>query len=493
MNALNHLLASTDLTALHGPVRVRVGSLHHDSRSVEKGGLFFAVRGSAQDGHDHIDTAIENGARAIVCEKLPEKVRGEITYAVVRDSAVAMGTIASAFYGNPSAKLNLVGITGTNGKTTTVTLLHRLFTDLGYKAGLISTICNKIHERELHATHTTPDVITLNRLLHDMITEGCEFCFAEVSSHAIDQHRIAGLTFRGGIFSNITLDHLDYHKTFDAYLKAKKAFFDGLPASAFALVNKDDRNGMVMLQNTAAARYTYSLASMADFRCRIVENRFHGLQLEIGGNEVWFRLTGRFNAYNLLVVYATAMLLGQDPTRVLTLLSAMEPVDGRFNSISSPSGVTAIVDYAHTPDALKNVLETIHDIREGDAALITLVGAGGNRDTSKRPLMAKIACDLSDRVILTSDNPRFEEPEAIIDDMKKGVDPSAARKVLVIVNRMEAIRTACALAKPGDIVLVAGKGHETYQEIKGVRYPFDDREAVKEAFGINQPGSNHKA
>jgi UDP-N-acetylmuramoyl-L-alanyl-D-glutamate--2,6-diaminopimelate ligase len=493
MTDLKQLLPAARVSAIHGPAEVSITSLHHDSRDAEAGCVFFAVRGSVQDGHEYIGAAIANGASAIVCEELPGQLTEGVTYVIVHEVAEAMGAMASAFFGNPSAELKLVGITGTNGKTTTVTLLYELFKSLGYPSGLISTIRIRIQEREVAATHTTPDVITINRILREMADAGCLYCFMEVSSHAVDQKRIAGLTFSGGIFSNITHDHLDYHKTFDAYLKAKKAFFDGLPAEAFALVNKDDRNGMVMLQNTAAEKYTYSLASMADFRCKVMENRFHGLQLLIGGNEVWFRLTGRFNAYNLLAAYATAVLLGQNVTEVLTRLSSLEPVDGRFNCIISPENVTAIVDYAHTPDALKNVLDTVNEIREGAGELITVVGAGGNRDAAKRPLMAKIACDLSDRVILTSDNPRSEEPEAIIEDMKKGVDPAAAKKMLTIVNRLEAIKTACALAKPGDIILVAGKGHETYQEIKGVKHPFDDREVVRETFGMNQQGINHNS
>jgi UDP-N-acetylmuramoyl-L-alanyl-D-glutamate--2,6-diaminopimelate ligase len=366
-----------------------------------------------------------------------------------------------------------------------VTLLHKLFFELGFGAGLISTIQNKINQIEFPATHTTPDPVQLNELLARMVSEGCEYCFMEVSSHAVDQQRIAGLTFAGGIFTNLTHDHLDYHKTFDAYLQAKKSFFDHLPADAFALVNKDDKNGRVMIQNTGAARYTYSLQAMADFRCRIIENQFHGIHLNLDGQEAWFKLIGTFNAYNLLAVYATAVLLGQDKTAVLTMLSRMEPVAGRFNYVTSPEKVTAIVDYAHTPDALKNVLETINDIRTHNEQLITVVGAGGNRDTTKRPVMAKIAANLSDRVILTSDNPRFEEPETILNEMRSGVEVSRMNKVLVIVNRLEAIRTACALAKPGDIILVAGKGHENYQEVKGVRHHFDDREVLQEIFGID--------
>jgi UDP-N-acetylmuramoyl-L-alanyl-D-glutamate--2,6-diaminopimelate ligase len=486
MKRLIDILPASGIRAMHGDPMIPVASLHFDSREVKPGGVFFAVRGTTSDGHLFIQKAIENGASALVCEQLPPTVPPGISAIVAEDSAAALGSMASAFFGDPSSKLALVGVTGTNGKTTTATLLHGLFTALGRKAGLISTIKNRIQQADVPTTHTTPDPVTINRLLREMADADCTYCFMEVSSHAVDQKRIAGLAFRGGIFTNLTHDHLDYHKTFDAYLNAKKAFFDNLPGSAFALVNKDDRNGKVMLQNTAAVKYTYSLQAMADFRCRIIENQFQGLQLSIEEEDVWFRLTGRFNAYNLLATYAAARLLGEEKTRVLTALSALEPVEGRFNCMISPTGVTAIVDYAHTPDALKNVLETIRDIRTGKSALITVAGAGGNRDAAKRPVMARIACELSDRVILTSDNPRFEEPEAILEEMKKGVDKSSLNKVLVIVNRKEAIRTAVALARPGDMILVAGKGHETYQEIKGVKYPFDDKEVLKEAFGENQ-------
>lgn len=491
MNKLRELIKATEVLDVHGPEDLAVTSLHQDSREVKQNGLFFAVRGTTLDGHQYINAAIDKGAVAVVCETLPEILRDNVTYVVVSDTALALGRMAAKFFGNPSSQINLVGITGTNGKTTTVTLLHSLFLELGYQAGLISTIRNKINTTEIPATQTTPDIISLNRLLRQMADAGCQYCFMEVSSHAIDQQRIAGLTFRGGIFSNITHDHLDYHKTFEAYLKAKKAFFDDLPADAFALVNKDDRNGMVMIQNTAAEKHTYSLTSNADFRCSILENQFHGLQLKIGGQEVWFRLIGRFNAYNLLAVYATAVLLGQDPTEVLTCLSRVEPVDGRFNIIISPTNITAIVDYAHTPDALKNVLETINDIRSGESRLITVAGAGGNRDAAKRPVMGKIVAELSDQVILTSDNPRNEDPETILVQMKQGVEAGNVKKVLMIVNRLEAIRTACTLAKPGDIILVAGKGHETYQEIQGVKHPFDDRQIIKETFGLIKPNDNH--
>ncbi|MEI7982612.1 MAG: UDP-N-acetylmuramoyl-L-alanyl-D-glutamate--2,6-diaminopimelate ligase, partial [Bacteroidota bacterium] len=431
---------------------------------------------------DFIDAALTAGATAIVCEKLPAILHEGVCFIRVENSSMALGIMASNYYGEPSRKLQLIGVTGTNGKTTTATLLHRLFLDLGYGCGLISTIVNKINETEFPSTHTTPDPVRLNELFSRMAAAGCSYCFMEVSSHAIDQQRITGLTFRGGIFTNLTHDHLDYHKTFDAYLKTKKRFFDHLPPDAFALVNKDDKTGSVMLQNTQAGKYTYSIRGMADFRCRIVENQFHGLLLSIDGAEVWFKLIGIFNAYNLLSVYAAAQLLGQDKTAVLTTLSRMEPVTGRFNCIRSGEGVTAIVDYAHTPDAIQNVLETINTIRRHQEQLITVIGAGGNRDAAKRPVMASIACKLSDRVILTSDNPRFEEPEAILADMQEGVQPGQSGKVLTIENRRQAIKTAVALAHPGDIILVAGKGHETYQEIKGTRHHFDDMETLRDVF-----------
>jgi UDP-N-acetylmuramoyl-L-alanyl-D-glutamate--2,6-diaminopimelate ligase len=482
MKRLADILPEKGSPEIIGRDDLMIRALQFDSRKVGEGDLFVAVRGSVSDGHEFISKAIDNGAAAVVCERIPYEISSGVTLVKVADSAESLGEMASLFYDQPSHKLKLVGITGTNGKTTVVTLLQQLFTELGYKSGMLSTIRNLICEREVAATHTTPDSLQINSLLSEMVKEGCEYCFMEVSSHALDQKRVAGLKFRGGIFSNLTHDHLDYHKTFEAYLKAKKGFFDGLPFDAFALVNKDDKNGLVMLQNTVASKFTYSLLSMADFRCKILENQFDGLQLNVDGQEVWFRLTGSFNAYNLLSVYACAVLLGQDPSRVLTLLSRMKPVDGRFNSISGPLHITAIVDYAHTPDALKNVLETINNIRRHKEKIITVVGAGGNRDAAKRPIMARIACNLSDRVILTSDNPRFEEPESILDEMKKGVESCHSSKVLVITDRREAIKTAIALARENDIILVAGKGHETYQEIKGVKYPFDDREIVKGLF-----------
>ncbi|HNY02404.1 MAG TPA: UDP-N-acetylmuramoyl-L-alanyl-D-glutamate--2,6-diaminopimelate ligase [Bacteroidales bacterium] len=487
MTTLQDILTPGIPYRITGPAGISVTGLQFDSRKAGPGDVFVAVKGTVSDGHDFILTAVEKGACAVVCEKMPETVAGGVTYVVTPDSSAELGRMASLFHGNPSKQLKLVGVTGTNGKTTTVTLLHRLFTGLGFATGLLSTIRNLVNEKEYPATHTTPDPLQLNELLAVMVREGCEYCFMEVSSHAVDQDRIAGLTFAGGIFTNLTHDHLDYHKTFEAYLAAKKRFFDQLPAGAFALVNKDDRNGRVMVQNTAATSHTLSLQSMADFRCRILENRFQGIHLNLDGHDAWFRLIGTFNAYNLLTVYATARLLGADPEEIVRLLTLMEPVDGRFNYVVSPDGVTAIVDYAHTPDALKNVLDTINQIRGHNEQLITVTGAGGNRDATKRPVMAKIAVTLSDRVILTSDNPRFEEPEAILAAMEAGVEIHQKKKVLVIENRLEAIKTACALSHPGDIILVAGKGHENYQEIRGVKHHFDDREVLREIFGNDKP------
>jgi len=482
MIKLSQILPSDMVLQTKGDTDISVRSLRFDSRQVGPGDVFVAVRGSVSDGHGFIGMAIEKGASAIICETFPSEMSDGLTWISVADSALALAVMASSFFGNPSRKLQLIGITGTNGKTTVVTLLHRLFTEMGYKSGLLSTIRNQVHLREVPSTHTTPDPIQINLLLAEMCEEGCEYCFMEVSSHAVDQKRIAGLKFRGGIFSNLTHDHLDYHKTFDAYLKAKKGFFDGLPDDAFALVNKDDKNAAIMLQNTRAKTFSYSLTSMADYHCRILENQFSGLHLNIDGQHVWFRLIGSFNAYNLLSVYACAVLLGQDPKEVLTQLSRLTPVDGRFNYIHGPGNITAVVDYAHTPDALKNVLETINDIRQHNEKLITVAGAGGNRDTTKRPVMARIAARLSDQLILTSDNPRDEDPDVILGDMMKGIENADSGKVLVIADRRQAIKTAVTIARENDIILIAGKGHETYQEIKGVKYQFDDREVVREAF-----------
>ena len=448
-----------------------------DSRSVDSGSLFVAQRGVHVDGHKYIEQAVEHGAVAVVCEELPSKVSPEVTYVVVSDSSASLGTIASNYYGDPTKRIKLIGVTGTNGKTTTVTLLHRMFRLAGHHVGLISTRVNKIDEQEIATTHTTPDSLELNRLLSEMVKQGCDYCFMEVSSHAVVQQRIGGLTFYGGVFSNITHDHLDFHKTMKAYIEAKKGFFDMLPSDAFALVNKDDRNGMVMVQNTKATVSTYSVRGNADFSCKIIENTFQGLHLEINGQEVWVRLVGRFNAYNLTAIYGVAVLCGMDKLDALRLLSTLSAAEGRFEYING-KGITAIVDYAHTPDALENVIDTINAIRNRQQRLITVVGCGGDRDKTKRPEMAQIAVRKSDIVILTSDNPRTENPEDILDDMFAGLSADEQRLALRISDRRQAIKTACMTAQKGDIILVAGKGHEKYQEINGVRSHFDDKEEV---------------
>jgi UDP-N-acetylmuramoyl-L-alanyl-D-glutamate--2,6-diaminopimelate ligase len=456
-----------------------VKSICFDSRKVEEGSLFVAVRGTQSDGHDYIEKAIELGAKTIVCEKLPDSITESVTFVTVKNSAHALGVMASNFFDNPSEKIKLTGVTGTNGKTTTATLLYQLFTNLGYKVGLLSTVENRIGGEVIPATHTTPDPIQLNNLLNKMVEQGCSFVFMEVSSHAVAQERIAGLKFAGAIFTNITHDHLDYHKTFENYIKAKKKFFDDLTPDSFALVNADDKRGMVMLQNTRAAKHTFGIKKMTDFKAKVITNSIEGLELEVDGKNVWFKMIGDFNAYNLLGVYAAAVLLGQEPDEVLTQLSMLRGAPGRFEQVSPGSKIIAIVDYAHTPDALQNVLETINQFRSGNEQVITVVGCGGNRDKTKRPLMASIACRLSDKVILTSDNPRDEDPIQIIQEMQTGIMPNEARKTLVIADREEAIKTACMMAKEKDIVLIAGKGHEDYQEIKGVKYPFDDRKVVE--------------
>jgi UDP-N-acetylmuramoyl-L-alanyl-D-glutamate--2,6-diaminopimelate ligase len=478
MKLLKDILYKAGIVNVIGSTNVVVEKMCFDSRAVEKLSLFVAVSGTQVDGHQFIDLAIEKGAQAIVCEVMPEKLVDGITYVEVEDSSKSLGTIASNFYDNPSLEIELIGITGTNGKTTTATLLHDLFTQLGLKSGLLSTVVNKIGGQSIISTHTTPDAIQLNALLRRMVEEGCKYCFMEVSSHAIHQNRIAGVEFKGAVFTNITHDHLDYHKTFSEYIKAKKLFFDGLSDSAFALVNKDDKNGLVMMQNTKAKQYTYALKSMADYTCKIIENDFSGMLLNISGNEVWTKLIGGFNAYNMLAIYSVADLLGIEKLEILTAISKLVSVDGRFQYIKSENEVAGIVDYAHTPDALKNVLKTINDIRTGNEQVITVVGCGGDRDKAKRPIMATIACDMSDKVILTSDNPRSENPEEIIKDMRAGVEAIHFKKVLAISNREEAIKTACALAETGDIILVAGKGHEKYQEINGVKIPFDDLQVL---------------
>ena len=482
MKLLSDILYKTRLEEIIGSTNVAISSVTFDSRKVKKDSLFIATRGTASDGHHYIELAIEAGAVAIVCEDLPETLKENVTYVKVLDSSASLGYIACNFFDNPSEKLKLVGITGTNGKTTTVTLLFNLFRGLGYNVGLLSTVENKINTTVIPSTHTTPDALSLNELLAKMVEAGCQYAFMEVSSHAIVQHRITGLKFTGAAFSNITHDHLDYHKTFEEYIRAKKMFFDNLQDDAFALTNKDDRNGSVMLQNTKAKKYSYGLKSIADFKCRVVENHLNGLLLSIDNQEVWIKLIGSFNAYNVLVVYSIAILLKQDKVQVLTTLSNLNSVEGRFQYIKSKNGIVAIVDYAHTPDALKNVLETIKDIRTGNEQVITLVGCGGDRDAAKRPIMAQIACEYSNKVVLTSDNPRSEDPEDILNQMQAGINPVEMKKTLRISDRKEAIRTAVAFAKGGDIILIAGKGHEKYQEIKGVKHPFDDFEIVKENF-----------
>ncbi|MBR5166756.1 MAG: UDP-N-acetylmuramoyl-L-alanyl-D-glutamate--2,6-diaminopimelate ligase [Salinivirgaceae bacterium] len=479
---INTLFEGIGVTEWVGEKPTSVAGVTNDSRKAAKGWLFVAVRGANIDGHNFIGQAVDGGVSVVVCEEVPAERRQGVAFAVVKDSSAAFGQLASNWYGRPSEKLKLVGITGTNGKTTTVTLLHRMATQLGYKAGLLSTVRNIVGTKAVEATQTTPDPLQLHRLLAEMVEIGCDYCFMEVSSHAAHQRRIAGLKFAGAIFSNLTQDHLDYHKTFADYRDAKKMFFDGLSADAFALVNTDDRNGMFMLQNCAASKHTYALKSVADFKCKILESGFEGMQLNIDGVDVWTTFVGKFNAYNLLAVYSASILLGFDKTEVLTVLSTLGAVDGRFQCLRSKSGKTAIVDYAHTPDAIENVLNTIKEITDGNHQIITVTGAGGNRDKTKRPLMAAIAVELSDKLILTSDNPRNEKPEDIIADMKAGVPAEMAKKTLAVTDRTEAIRTACMLAQPGDVVLVAGKGHETYQEVNGVKHHFDDREVIKQIF-----------
>lgn len=477
---IKELLTGAGVLSIEGTAELEIGKICFDSRQVTPGSLFAAVRGTSADGHQFIQKAAETGAVAIVCEEYPAVMQDGVTYIKVENSAEALGVIASNFYGNPSDKLRLTGVTGTNGKTTVATLLFRLFEELGYKAGLISTVENYIHNTVVPSTHTTPDPISLNQLLAEMVDAGCDYCFMEVSSHAVVQHRISGLKFAGGVFTNLTHDHLDFHKTFRAYLEAKKGFFDGLGKDAFALVNADDKNGAVMLQNTGAWQKTYALKNMGDFKAKIIENELSGLLLDIEGQEVWFKLVGSFNAYNLLAVYGTALLLEQDKAKVLTVLSRLTGAEGRFDYVTAPSGIIGIVDFAHTPDAVQNVLSTIHDIRKGTEQVITIIGCGGDRDKTKRPVMAQVACDWSDKVILTSDNPRSEDPQEIIREMEAGISPENKRKALTITDRREAIKTACHFAKPGDIILLAGKGHEKYQEIKGVKYPFDDKKILIE-------------
>lgn len=478
MAELKDVLYKVSITSTSGDMNLDVKGVCFDSRKVRPGFLFIAIKGTVSDGHAFIGAAVSSGAAAIVAEKFPDEMNNKVTYVSVKDASTALGLIAANFYGHPSSRLKLTGVTGTNGKTTVATILYKLFISLGYKTGLLSTVENRVNDTVIETTHTTPDPIVINELLIKMLEAGCTHCFMEVSSHAVDQHRITGLVFKGAVFTNITHDHLDYHHTFESYIRAKKGFFDALPSDAFALINVDDKRGMVMVQNTKAKKSTYGLKKMADFKGKIISNTIEGLELEIGNRAVWFKLIGDFNAYNLLAVYSTACLLDEDSEHVLMKLSSLTGASGRFELVLPGAKFTAIVDYAHSPDALKNVLETITHFRTGMEQVISIVGCGGNRDRTKRPLMAAIACKYSDKVIFTSDNPRNEDPMEIIREMQKGVGISEAKKTLVMVDREEAIKTACMLAKEKDIILVAGKGHENYQEIKGVKYPFDDKEVL---------------
>lgn len=482
---LSDILDGIEVQRIEGKTDLLVNNLVFDSRKAGKGDLFIAVKGTHIDGHQFIAEVVGQGVVAVICQDLPSEMLPDVTYIVVLNSAVALAKAASAFFDHPSRKLKVIGITGTNGKTSTVFFLYHLFKSLGFKVGLLSTIENLIGDERIPSTHTTADALQISDNLNKMVEQGCDYCFMEMSSHAIDQERIAGLKIHGAVFTNITHDHLDYHQTFEKYISAKKKLFDQLPADAFALVNVDDRNGMVMLQNTAARKLTYSLKSPSDFKAKIIENRFEGLHLNIENRELWCRLVGSFNAYNLMAVYAVARVEGFQPEEVLPQLSKLSPVEGRFQVIQSKAGITAIVDYAHTPDALKNVLQTINAVRPGNEHLITIIGAGGDRDRLKRPILAKVACQLSDRVILTSDNPRSESPEAIIAEMEAGLDSQMKRKAIKITDRRDAIKTAVMISLKGDIILVAGKGHETYQEIHGVKHHFDDREIVNEYLSNN--------
>ena len=479
---LKELLKDIPVIAIVGSEDVEITDVNIDSRRIKDGHLFIAMKGTQVDGHKFVPKAIELGAKAVMCEDMPEEKAEGVTYVQVESTEDVVGKVATTFHGNPSTKLKLVGVTGTNGKTTIATLLYNMFTKMGHKCGLLSTVCNYIIDEAIPADHTTPDPIELNRLLDRMVQAGCEYAFMECSSHAIAQKRIGGLTFAGGIFTNLTRDHLDYHKTFENYRNAKKAFFDSLPKTAFAITNADDKNGMVMVQNTKATVKTYSIRTVADFKARIIECHFEGMYLDMDGHEVGVQFIGKFNVSNLLAVYAAAVMLGKSPEDVLVVMSTLHSVSGRLEPIHSPEGYTAVVDYAHTPDALENVLNAIHEVLDGKGHVITVCGAGGNRDKGKRPLMAQEAVKQSDKVIITSDNPRFEEPQDIINDMLAGLNAQQMKKVISIVDRREAIRTACMMAQKGDVILIAGKGHENYQEIKGVKHHFDDHEVVKECF-----------
>ncbi len=482
---LQDILYKTSIRSVTGNTAIAIKDLQIDSRKVSQGSCFIAIKGNVSDGHQFIDKAIENGAIAIICEILPSTIQDNITYIQVENSAIAAGFLSHNFYEEPSLKLKLVGVTGTNGKTTVATLLWKLFTALGYKCGLMSTVQNQIGNEIISATHTTPDAISVNALLKQMVDAGCEYVFMECSSHAIHQHRIAGLQFAGALFSNITHDHLDYHKTFDEYIRVKKSWFDSLPSSAFAISNADDKRGAVMLQNTVAKKYFYSLKTMADFKGKILDNTLEGLHMMVNDIEVYFRLIGEFNAYNLLAVYGAAICLGEDKNEVLQMLSSLNGAEGRFDyTVSKNDKVIGIVDYAHTPDALLNVLATIKKLRQGNEHIITVVGCGGDRDKTKRPIMAEVACEYSDRVVFTSDNPRSEDPLQILKDMEAGVNVVSRKKYISIADRREAIKTAVSLSTKEDIVLVAGKGHEKYQDIKGVKYDFDDKKVLKEVFEL---------
>jgi UDP-N-acetylmuramoyl-L-alanyl-D-glutamate--2,6-diaminopimelate ligase len=479
---LSELLKNVKPLSIIGSAEVDMTGVNIDSRRVESGHLFVAIAGTQTDGHKYIPKAIELGAKAILCEQLPEDKAEGVTYVQVSSTEDCVGEVATQFYGDPSRKLTLVGVTGTNGKTTIATLLYNMFRQFGHKCGLLSTVCNYIEGEAIPTDHTTPDPIELNQLLARMVEAGCEYAFMECSSHAIAQKRIGGLKFKGGLFTNLTRDHLDYHKTFENYRDAKKAFFDGLSKDAFAITNADDKNGLFMVQNTKAQVKTYSTRTMADFKARIIECHFEGMYLDIDGREVGVQFIGKFNVSNLLAVYGAAIMLGKKPEDILVILSTLKSVNGRLEPLRSPEGFTAIVDYAHTPDALENVLNAIHEVLDGKGKVITVCGAGGNRDKGKRPLMAQEAVKQSDKVIITSDNPRFEEPQDIINDMLAGLDRKQMKKVVSIVDRKEAIRTACMMAEKGDVILIAGKGHEDYQEIKGVKHHFDDKEVVREIF-----------
>ena len=482
MKLLKDILYKVDLERIEGSTNFAIPHICFDSREVQKDSLFIAVNGTLSDGHSFIDSAISKGAIGVVCESLPQTINPKVVYIKVKNSAQSLGVIASNFYDNPSEKLKLVGVTGTNGKTTVATLLHNLFQAMGYKAGLLSTVVYKIGSSSFNATHTTPDAIRLNQLMQEMVTAGCKYCFMEVSSHAIAQGRISGLEFDIALFTNISRDHLDYHKSFDDYIRAKKKFFDQLSSNAIAIVNKDDKHGATMMHHSKATKKTFAFRSVADYKCKIIESQFSGLHLNINGLEVHTKLIGHFNAANILLTYAAAVELGEDGLQILTVLSALNPVEGRFQHFKTESGVTAIVDYAHTPDALENVLKTIDIIRSGTEKVICVVGCGGDRDKGKRPLMGAIACNLADQVILTSDNPRSENPKSIIEDMKLGLTPSQLKKIISLESRREAINLGLRLCGSGDIILVAGKGHEKYQEINGERISFDDMAELKAHF-----------